>query len=204
MFAVWRFNAHQTTLSKHAGQQRNYPCASWNCTMNPIESLLSFRQKGLGRVSFDCTHTNDNSFFDENDNDNDDKITTFLSCPSGEERRGGDRGTFFAWLAWPWASQATARGRFRAPAVLAIRVPWACEGGGVCRGAGGPCTQEHASAHPEHHGCVGHLLSLTAGGQDSMHVSGRDKRLPKVTKNEKKALSICGLRRFTKNEKNDT
>ena len=77
-------------------------------------------------------------------------------------------------LTWPWASQATARGRLRVPAVLATHVPRAREwADGVCKGAEGPCTQAHASAHPYHHGCVGHLLSLTAGGQDSMHVSGR-------------------------------
>ena len=48
-------------------------------------------------------------------------------------------------LAWPWASQATARGRLRVPAVLATRVPWACEWAVGC--AGGRRAPAHIVVH---------------------------------------------------------
>ena len=41
----------------------------------------------------------------------------------GSSRREGLVGAHHAWLAWPWASQAIMRERFRAPVVLATCVP---------------------------------------------------------------------------------
>ena len=68
-----------------------------------------------------------------------------FSLPFGEKSSlplwGGEKGALpeggpvaarHAWLAWPWASQAAARGRLRVSAVLATRVPWACEWAAGC------------------------------------------------------------------------
>ena len=76
-------------------------------------------------------------------------------------------------LAWPWASQATARGRLRVPAVLATRVPRACERAAGCTGG------RRAPAHRVVRGHVSFrmrapctarassLLSSAAGAGDS-------------------------------------
>jgi hypothetical protein len=52
---------------------------------------------------------------------------------------------YHAWLAWPWASQATACGRLRVPTVLATRMPWACEWAVGC--AGGRRAPAHIVVH---------------------------------------------------------
>ena len=50
----------------------------------------------------------------------------------GSSQREEPAGAHHAWLAWPWASQAITRERFRVPAVLATCVPWACEWAAGC------------------------------------------------------------------------
>ena len=91
----------------------------------------------------------------------------------GSSQREEPAGARHAWLAWPWASQAITHERFRVPTVLATRVPWACEWAVGCargRRALAHRSVERASVFI---GCVGHLLSLTAGGEDPTHVLGR-------------------------------
>ena len=91
----------------------------------------------------------------------------------GSSQREEPVGARHAWLAWPWASQAITHERFRVPTVLATRVPWACEWAVGCargRRALAHRSVERASVFI---GCVGHLLSLTAGGEDSTCVLGR-------------------------------
>ena len=78
-----------------------------------------------------------------------------------------------AWLAWPWASQAITHERFRVPTVLATRVPWACEWAVGCARGRRALARRRMERASVFGGCVGHLQSLIAGGQDSMHVWGR-------------------------------